>query len=167
VRSNDWYVAETLPRAELISQRNLRRQGFHCFCPRLRKTRRHARKVDEVLVPLFPGYVFVRFDRHQDSWRSINGTIGVKRLIGASLATPQTMPEPVIDALLARCDDEVLDGFFQCLDPGQDVRLGSGPFADLVGKVVKLEANGRVRVLLDLLGGRTPIDVGLDQLVPV
>lgn len=167
VTAYSWYVAETQPRAEQVAQRNLKQQGYPSFCPRLRKQRRHARKVDEVLVPLFPGYVFVSFDRERDSWRSINGTIGVRSLIGSSLSAPQTMPEAVMNALFLRCTDDVLDGFFQTVEPGQEVRLGSGPLADLVGKVVRLDPHGRVRVLLDILGGHTPVDIAVEQLVPV
>ena len=58
-----WYVVETLPRAELVAQSHLQRQSFGCFFPQFEKTRRHARRVDRVLAPVFPGYVFVRFDR--------------------------------------------------------------------------------------------------------
>ena len=167
VTSYAWYVAETQPRAEQVAQRNLQQQGYRSFCPRLRKQRRHARKVDEVLVPLFPGYVFVSFNPELDSWRSINGTMGVKYLVGSSLSAPQTMPDAVMNALFTRCTGDILDGYFQTVEPGQEVRLGSGPLADLVGKVERLDPHGRVRVLLDILGGHTPVDIAVEQLVPV
>ena len=59
------------------TEANLKRQGFEAFCPRFRKTRRHARRIDQVLAPVFPGYIFVHFDRERNQWRAVNGTHGV------------------------------------------------------------------------------------------
>lgn len=148
-----WYVAETLPRLEGVAQSRLTQQGFASFCPRFRRTRRHARRTDQVIVPLFPGYLFVRFDRDRDPWRSINGTRGVKRLVGCDRGYPRSMPEPAMAEIMARCDGEMVHGILPSLQPGQSVRLISGPFADMLGEITELDNHGRVRVLLDLLGG--------------
>lgn len=164
--SSAWYVAETQSRGEAKAQRNLERQGFSSFCPRFRKLRRHARRVDHVLVPVFPGYLFIRFDSERDSWHSINGTLGVKRLVGAAASRPQPMPAPAMQALLARCNGDIISGLFSSLEPGQAVRLVSGPFANVVGHVEALDERGRVRVLLDMLGGSTRLTVRLAALGP-
>jgi hypothetical protein len=68
-----WYVARTQPRAEGRAIANLEKQNFRTFCPRFRKSRQHARRVENVLVPLFPSYIFVRLDLSRDRWRSVNG----------------------------------------------------------------------------------------------
>ena len=162
-----WYVAETFTRGEAQAQRNLERQGFASFCPRFRKMRRHARRVDFQLAPVFPGYLFVRFDRERDGWHAINGTTGVKRLIGPSGSRPQSMPGPAMQALLDRCSDDVIGGLFATLEPGQSVRLLSGPFANLLAQVERLDDRGRVRVLLDMLGGSTPVAVRISEVGPV
>lgn len=164
--STAWYVAETTARGEDQAQRNLKWQGFASFCPRFRKLRRHARRVDYHLAPVFPGYLFVRFDRDRDAWHAINGTNGVKRLIGPSGSRPQSMPDPAMQALLDRCSGDIISGLFATLVPGQPVRLISGPFANLLAQVERLDARGRVRVLLDLLGGSTPVTVRISEVGP-
>ena len=68
---------------------NLSRQGFRSYAPRVRRTIRHARKLRNVLVPLFPGYIFVILNLSTDRWRSVNGTIGVASLI---MGAEQPMP---------------------------------------------------------------------------
>jgi transcriptional antiterminator RfaH len=161
-----WYVAETFVRGEALAQRNLERQGFESFCPRFCKVRRHARRIDQVIVPVFPGYLFVRFDHQRDRWHAINGTTGIKRLIGPSGSRPQPMPALAMQALLARCCGDIVSGLFTTLEPGQSVRLISGPFADRLAHVERLDVRGRVRVLLDLLGGSTPVSVLISEVGP-
>ena len=76
-----WYVVNTLPHQEARADQNLRRQNYTTLLPVTRRTRRHARRLDTVLTPLFPGYLFVELDLETQSWSSINSTFGVKRLL--------------------------------------------------------------------------------------
>lgn len=161
-----WYVVETYVRSEAQAQRNLAQQGFISFCPRFRKMRRHARRVDFHFTPVFPGYVFVHFDRQREGWSAINGTFGVKRLVGSSVSRPQPMPAPAMDALLDRCSGDVISGLFTDLAPGQPVRLISGPFANAIAQVERLDGRGRVHVLLDILGDKLPVRVAMSAVGP-
>jgi hypothetical protein len=90
-RREQWYVAQTLHHREKIAELHLRAQGFHPFFPQFRRTVRHARKLREVVAPVFPGYIFVIFDTERDRWHSINGTVGVARLLTA-LKRPVPVP---------------------------------------------------------------------------
>lgn len=146
--------------------RHLERQGFDAFCPRFRKTRRHARRIESLLVPVFPGYLFVRFDARRDHWSPINGTTGVKRLVGSSVGAPYPMPAAVMEALFARCEGDVIQHLWPTLELGQQVRLASGPFATELATIERLDDNGRVRVLLDILGGNVPASVHRRDLEP-
>lgn len=166
-RGERWYVAETLPRREALAVEHLRRQAFHGFCPRLRKLRSHARKQEQVLVPLFPGYVFVRFDAGRQPWRSINGTLGVKHLVGSESSPPRAMPDAAMAAILARCEDGVLTRLLDAPHEGQAVRIVNGPFTDSLTAIEALDDRGRVSVLLDILGRRTSVRVPIDSLAPI
>ena len=44
-------------------------------------TLRHARKFKTVIVPVFPRYIFAILNVDTQRWRSINGTLGISRLI--------------------------------------------------------------------------------------
>ena len=150
--SSLWFVAETLPRAEARAQMQLHRQDFRCFLPRLRRSRRHARRVEQVLSPVFPGYVFVSFDPDRDPWRAINGTLGVKRLVGPAEGRPQPVPDDVMQALFGRCEGDLMVHAIDDLAPGQRVRLLSGPFAECIATIEAMDDKGRVAVLLEMLG---------------
>lgn len=162
-----WYVAETLPRSEQLAQHHLERQHFKCFCPRFRATRRHARKMRTVLAPLFPGYIFVQFSVAHDRWQSINGTLGIKRLVGLAGGKPQAMPTEAISAIFARCDRGEARHVLPDIQPGQTVRLTAGPFADTLAEIESLDSRGRVRILLDILGGCKSVEVHIRDVGPV
>jgi transcriptional antiterminator RfaH len=148
-----WYVARTLPQRELHAARQLANQGFRTFVPRHWKNRRHARKVETISAPLFPRYIFVVVDRTRDRWRCINGTLGVNRLLMHG-CEPQVVPVGVVENLVAAADAQGNIRFDFHLKEGQTVKVMAGPFAELVGQLERLDDNGRVRVLLEILGGK-------------
>lgn len=147
-----WYVARTLAQRELQASKQLVNQGFRVFVPRYWKNRRHARKVETVSLALFPRYIFVILDRTKDRWRSINGTIGVDRLLTYG-GEPEPVPPGVVETLITAADPEGNVQFHFNLKEGQAIKVIAGPFADLVGQLERLDDNGRVRVLLELMGG--------------
>jgi len=151
-----WYVARTLPQRELYAAHQLGNQGLRSFIPRYWKNRRHARKVETISAPLFPRYIFVVVDRSRDRWRSINGTLGIERLLMFG-GEPQPVPYGVVESLAAAADIEGNIRFDLHLKEGQVIKVTAGPFADFVGQLEKLDDNGRVRVLLDILGGKVRV----------
>src|SRR5262249_33075296 len=142
-------------------------QAFQSFCPRFRKLRSHARKREHVLVPLFPNYVFVRLDPDRQPWRSINGTLGVRHLIGSEPNRPVPIPRGGMDYLPSRCDDGVVAQLVDQPRRGQAVRIVSGPFADSLASIEALDDRGRVSVLLHILGRRATVRTTIDSLAPV
>lgn len=147
-----WYVVHTQPRAEETAARNLDRQGFEAFLPLYRRQIRHARRRLEVRRPLFPGYLFVRFDPATCRWRSINGTVGVRYLLG-DRTRPIAVPEPVIEAILARADEGgEVTMLSKPLARGQSVQLVDGPFAECTALFEEIRDDMRVTILLSVLG---------------
>src|SRR5262245_38182930 len=100
-----WYVVRTQVHRELIAAHHLTNQGFRVFVPRCWKNRRHARRVETITAPLFPRYIFTVVDRTRDRWRSINGTIGVDRLLMGG-GEPQPVPHALVESLIAATDAE-------------------------------------------------------------
>ena len=163
-RQPDWFVVHTQPQAEARAVLNLNRQGFGTYLPRYLKTRRHARKVDVVAVPVFPRYVFVQIDLQAQRWLAIRSTIGVSRLVGSAVA-PLAVPKGIVDGLLARQNAE---GFVRLLAPpglraGDKVRVLGGAFEECLGLFERITDDQRVSILLDLMGRkvRVSLDSGL------
>jgi transcriptional antiterminator RfaH len=160
-----WFAVQCQPNRENGAAEHLRRQHYHVFLPRQRRAVRHARRIETVLRPFFPGYLFVKLDPDTQCWRPINSTFGVARLVMAG-ERPAPAPVGIIEELRASFDDaEIYDGV-PALVAGQRVRVVSGPFADLCGELVRLDARARVCVLLDLMGGSVPAQFERGAVVP-
>jgi transcriptional antiterminator RfaH len=149
-----WYLAQLKPNSARIAERNLTRQGFRTFLPRHHETRRGSGKFATALKPLFPGYVFVAFDPMRGPWRAINATYGVSRLVCTG-NVPQAVPDEIVSGLLARCDEAGVFDPASPFKPGDQVRIGAGPFLDFVASVEEMESDRRVWVLLELMGRQT------------
>ncbi len=146
-----WFVARVLAHQENRAQLNLHRSGFRSFVPRLRRTVRHARRLQDILKPLFPGYVFIIIDLSKHRWRTVNGTFGISSLImGAE--QPKPVPPHVVEALIGSCENHGTVILDPDLEIGQKVRILSGPFAETLCRLAHLDDRGRVRVLLEIMG---------------
>jgi transcription elongation factor/antiterminator RfaH len=148
-----WFVVQTLSKREAKAQFQLGQQGFRVFLPVVMRTVRHARKVRNAKVAAFPGYLFVALDLDRDRWRSVNGTFGVSRLVMTETA-PLAVPFGIVEALLSYRDEDGVCRFDRDLVAGQTVRVMSGPLAQALGTLERLDGNGRVSVLLEILGGQ-------------
>lgn len=148
-----WFVVQTLAKRERRAEAQLAQQGFNVFLPMVMRSVRHARKVRNVKTAAFPGYLFVAIDVQRDRWRSINGTFGVARLITGE-GRPLPVPGGLVESLMEYLDESGLCRFDRDLVVGQSVRVVAGPLSQALGKLVRLDANGRVRVLLEILGGQ-------------
>ena len=157
---SNWYAIFTHARAEQKAQFNLERQGFQSFFPKYRKRRRHARRVETVLSPLFPRYVFVWLDLDRQPWRSINSTLGVHGIVCQG-EKPAPLPEGIVEELISRQDESGCVGLSgnTSIARGRPVEITDGPFADCVATVDRLLDADRLVVLLDLLGRRVKVQV--------
>ena len=156
VESERWYVARTQPHREAQAAQQLRNQSYRVFLPRFFKSRRHARKFETVLAPLFPRYLFVVLDLTRDRWRSVNGTYGVDRLLMRG-GLPEAVPNGLVEQLVAVAEPQGVVRLGHSLQKGQAIRVTAGPFADFMGRLERLDDCGRVRVLLEIMGGTVPV----------
>jgi len=149
----DWIVAHCHANAEVKAETHLKRQGFEVYLPKYKTTRRHARRVETVIRPLFPRYLFIEFDAASTHWRPIRSTVGVSHIITAG-ECPLVAPSWVIDELRGREDDAglFLEVAEDTLKKGDAIQITSGPFFDRKGVFDGLNDNQRVAVLLDIMG---------------
>lgn len=159
-----WFAVNTYARAENKARVNLERQGFEVYLPCYMKERRHARRVDRVLAPLFPRYLFVGMDMGTARWRPINSTIGVSRMV-TSGRDPLRVPNHIIEAIRSREND---DGFVELSQvvpfrKGCKVRVLGGPLKDQIGLFDCADDTERVFILLDLMGRVMKVRINVEQ----
>jgi len=163
-----WVAVSTHHFKETVAVANLERQGFVAYCPMIRKSIRHARRLREVLRPLFPGYVFIRLDLHRDQWRPVLSTVGVRHLIrfGDRLGV---LPEAFVEGLLEREEGGVvpIPRYRESYRPGEKLRFRDGPFEGLIATVLNCETNDRLLVLIDMLRQSVRVRTPIEDVVPV
>jgi transcriptional antiterminator RfaH len=164
VHLDGWMIAQLKPHGLANARRNLERQGFAIFLPLLTVTRRQRNRLVTRPEPLFPGYLFVRDTGRSAPAGQISFTLGVLRLLTRGDRQPATLPAEFVAALAARCDP---DGHLSAeprLAVGDPVRVTRGPFADSVSRIAALDADGRVSMLIALLGRQVRVRLDPAQL---
>ncbi len=155
-----WFAVYTRPRAEAMAEAHLRGQAYEVYVPRHMKRRRHARRTDFVLAPLFPRYLFVAIDRLHQRWRPILSTAGVCDLVRQG-EWPAEVPAELVAELQLRERRGAFNHSAEVrgLKQGDPIRVAAGPFAELAGRFQGLAAADRVFVLLEMLGRSVKVQV--------
>lgn len=156
---NSWFAVYTQAGKEGLAKQHLENQGFSVLLPLYEKTRRHARRVEQVQRPLFPRYLFINPSAESAGWRSVNGTVGVQYVL-ADGGQPIVVPDHIIAGITTRMDDRglvVLED--QGLTVGQRIRVTDGPFAEAEGLFRAKSSKERVIVLLSVLGSSVPASI--------
>jgi transcriptional antiterminator NusG len=126
-----------------------------------------GRKVN-VMRKKFPGYILVRLYMDDDSWYAVRNTPGVTGFVGsASKPTPLSRRE-VERILGVRQDEEEKKEprFKPAWEVGETVRVVEGPFADFNGVIEDINVDqSKVRVLVDIFGRETPVELNFDQIL--
>jgi transcriptional antiterminator NusG len=115
----------------------------------------------------FPGYLLVRMFMDDDSWAVVRNTPGVTGFVGsANKPTPLSRRE-VERILGVRKDQEEKKAprFKPEWEVGETVRVVEGPFADFNGVIEDINVDqSKVRVLVDIFGRETPVELNFEQI---
>src|SRR3990172_3100445 len=110
---SDWYLIYTKPKNEDSVCCKFANCGFDVFNPKMKERKYIRRKIQQVISPLFPCYIFVKFDLLKD-YRLVKYTRGVKRVVGTG-DSPIRVPLEVVDSIRVRMEEGVVikEGPFQ------------------------------------------------------
>lgn len=153
-----WVAINTHPHRERIAVENLQRQEFIVYCPSELKRVRHARRTQDALYPLFPGYVFAEVLPERTPWRRILSTYGVRSLIRFG-EQPAYVDDGFIAELRAREVDGVIVRPATSYCVGQAVRLNGGPFDGLIATIIEMGVKDRLVLLTRLLSQEVRLKV--------
>ena len=162
--SKEWFILQFKSNSHHLAAKNLNQQGFETFLPLHDTTSRKTSRFINTSKPLFPGYMFIKFDRAKSEWHKINSTYGVSRLITFN-SILKSIPTIFVDHLMKRYD---LSGKLlpiQKLKKGDQVKVLKGPFADFIATVEKYETDQRIWILMDLMGRKIKIQSPSDTLI--
>lgn len=165
-RGISWFLAQLKPNCVYIAGRNLKRQGFLTFLPMEEVTRQCKGKFVTNLRLLFSGYMVAALNVACGSWRTVNSTHGVSRLVSIG-KKPTAVPLGLVSHLILRCDayNKMLSSKF--LKPNEQVMETTGPFVNFVGEAEKISPDRRFRILMEIVGGYTRVATDADPIRPI
>jgi transcription termination/antitermination protein NusG len=143
-----WYVLRVRASREKSVASLLRHKGFTEFLPLYATYRRWSDRTKQVEVPLFPGYVFCRFDAEHRL--PILTTPHVVHVVGTC-----GVPEPVDEAELTALQRVVASGLFlqpwPFLKIGQRLVIQEGPLRNVEGILTEIKGLRNLIVSITLL----------------
>lgn len=162
-----WYVLHTYSGYEENVKKNLEQRVasfdmqdriFAVLVPKEKKIKIKNGKRTVVEEKIFPGYVLVEMVVNDDSWYVVRNTPNVTGFVGSG-TTPTPIDQKEMDALQKRMG--VKDPTHK-IDVSADdpVRIVDGPFKGFEGKVsVVDESRGKIKVLVNMFGRETPVEL--------
>lgn len=153
----NWYVIYTKPRHERRAEAEFSARKIETYLPVVPVPRRRGRPP---VKPYFSRYLFIRVDLDQVGLSRLNWTPGVQHVVMFG-GIPARLHESVIARIREHlAQPHVMDERGEMLEPGNRVRITSGPFQDIEGVFDKrLSAMGRARVLVQLLQRWTALNI--------
>lgn len=139
-----WYAVYTKPRHEDIVTSSLRNAGIEVFNPQLKQKKYMKGNYREIIGPLFPCYIFVKFNPATTAWM-IRYTRGVKKVVGGEL--PWTVSDEIIDLIKSQENKGIIEIKPPELKHGDRVTIKDGPLQGLSG-IFEREISGQERVIL-------------------
>lgn len=159
-----WYALQVRSRWERSASVILSGKGYETLLPTCHSQRRQGRRVREVLAPLFPGYVFCRFD--VSNRLPILVTPGVISVVGQGRA-----PAPVDAAEISSIQALVSRGLpaqsWPYLEVGQRIRIDKGALTGIEGILIGFKGQLRIVVSVTLLRRSVAMQVDRASITPV
>ncbi len=163
-----WYACHTRARSEKKAASLLRRKGFPTYLPMVPTERQWSDRKKVVEWPVFPSYVFCRFEREE--LIPVVRTPGVADVVRHA-GEPAAIRDEEIENVRRFVEALAASGLRPNPAPdfrtGQTVRVVSGPFRGVRGRVREIRGRRRLLVGIDRIGQALEVDVSADAVSPL
>lgn len=166
-QKRNWYVIHTYSGYEESVAKNLKQRIeslgmedriFNVVVPKEKKIKIKNGKRKVVEEKIYPGYVLVEMIVTDDSWYVVRNTPNVTGFVGAE-TTPIPVSKKEIENLMQRMGEKEPQYKIE-VKVGDLVKITDGPFKDFDGKISEIdEERGKIKVLVNLFGRDTPVEL--------
>ena len=174
-KQSDWYAIHTYAGYEDAVARNLKQRIetmdmadliFDVIVPtkQVMKVKRGKRVEEEERI--YPGYVLVKMEITEDSWYVVRNTPRVTGFVGSG-SQPDPLAQSEVEELFSQMSEDSAEHDID-LSEGDAVRVINGPFDELEGTVSEVDRErGKVKVLVNMFGRETPVELDFLQVQPI
>ena len=159
-----WYALHVRSRFEKPVLNQLEGKGYEAFLPTYTSVRRWSDRTKTVSLPLFPSYVFCRFDVH--ARLPVLVTPGVLSVVGTG-KTPTAVAEEEIQQLRHVLHSELTPQPWPYIRTGETVHVVAGPLSGLTGIVVRTKGSDRLILSISLLMRSVAVEVDRHDIEPL
>lgn len=171
----NWYVIHSVSGLEDNVAQNLKKRIeslsmedyiFDVIVPKEKKIKVKNGKRVTVEERIYPGYVFVEMIVTDNSWYVVRNTPNVTGFIGAGTTPIPVSPEEMNFITKKTTKEE--PKYTLNVDVDDLVKIVDGPFKDFEGKVSEVdESKGKLKVLVNMFGRNTPVELDSLQIKKV
>jgi len=159
-----WYAIRVKSKQEKVVSAALGGKGYEKFLPLYRSRRQWSDRVNELDLPLFPGYLFCRFDV-RGRLLPILTTPGVVAIVGAG-KVPVAIADDEIAAIRAVLCSGLLPQPCPFLSVGAKVHIEHGPLMGIQGIVTNSDKKCTLVISVALLQRSVSVEIDRDFVRP-
>jgi transcription termination/antitermination protein NusG len=154
-----WYALHTKSRFEMKVYDGLCGKQLEAFFPRIQVMSRRKDRRKKILVPMIPGYVFVRSNLVPEAYHRIIKTVGVVRMISFKGKFVPVRDEEIRSLMILNGTDRTVQNRAY-MNQGDLVKIMEGPLKGLVGFYLRHKEKGdKVVVSVELLNRSLEVDI--------
>lgn len=158
-----WFALHVRSRHEKVVQAQLAAKQEQVFLPLYTARHKWADRLKTVSLPLFPGYVFCRFDVSRRS--TVLATSGVIDIVRSG-AEPAPIDTGEIEAIQRVVQSPLYSEPYGGLAAGQCVMMSVGPLAGLKGTLITIRRDLRLILSVELLQRSVMVEIEREWVVP-
>lgn len=159
-----WFAVQTRSRHENVVAAQLQGKGYETFLPLCKSRRRWSDRVKEIELPLFPGYLFCRFDANDRL--PILIIPGVVQIVGVG-KKPVAIDEKEISGIQIAVQAGLPRQPWSFEQIGQRVRVEYGPLSGLEGTLVNVRGRHRLILSITLLQRSVAVETDESWVSPI
>jgi transcription antitermination factor NusG len=159
-----WYAVQTRPKHEKSVSALLEGKGYQQLLPLYQSWHRSSGRMQGVLLPLFKGYTFCRFNPYRRL--PILMTAGVSSIVGIG-REPEPIPTEEIERIQSSCTSGLQVTPWPYLERGDLVRVECGPLQGVEGIFLNEKNTCRLIVSVEILKRSVAVEVDRDWVRPV
>ena len=146
----NWYAIHTRSNCEKRVSSILTETGIENYLPSFREVHQWKDRKQVVDVPVFPGYLFLRFEDSRTARLMIARTDGVVRILGPGEKI-EAIPDEQIEAIRTLIKSELPCSSHPFLKIGQRVRVRSGSLDGLEGVLLSRNGDNTLVISVDAI----------------
>ena len=160
ISETNWYVVYTIVRHEKAVNSSLLDKSIDAYLPIREVVNKWKDRNKKVLLPLFPGYVFVNFDLNDKL--NVLSTKGVIRILGVN-GTPTPIPDQQVNSIKSLLESNLKFDLYSYLVEGREVEVVNGPLMGAHGKIEQRRGQNRLILSVDLIQRAVSVEVDIDD----